>query len=104
MAPGPASAPPVTVPPAEPPGSPPAVPPPADPPPAPAAVPPPALPAGPTTGVNLGFIRALGDKFVDGNCNEFNPVGFNRSDMASMPLQRPLLDADCMAARALYHT
>ena len=32
----------------------------------------------PTTPVDLGFIRALGDKFVDANCNEFNPVGFNR--------------------------
>ena len=43
-------------------------------PPAPALVPPPAT----ADGIDLGFIRALGSKFVDGNCNEFNPVGFNR--------------------------
>jgi hypothetical protein len=67
-------------------------------------VPPLASPAVPITGVNLGFIRALGEKFVDGNCNEFNPIGFNRSDTAFMPCQRPVhvLDADRLAARALF--
>jgi len=42
----------------------------------------PALPSVPApstaNGVDLGFIGALGNKFVDANCNEFNPVGFNR--------------------------
>ena len=43
---------------------------------------PPALPSAPppsvAAGADLGFIGALGNKFVDANCNEFNPVGFNR--------------------------
>lgn len=39
----------------------------------------PAVPAPSTAGgIDLGFIGALGTKFVDANCNEFNPVGFNR--------------------------
>ena len=43
---------------------------------------PPALPSVPApataSGIDLGFIGALGNQFVDANCNEFNPVGFNR--------------------------